>query len=291
MKKAGTARNPARTGESYSLEYMSMTWPAAFHPNGQTARPLGTPAPITVNADGLFVGIHIDDLAGSVGKGLKVELRDNEIFLFGGKAQLGRHHRVQQYVELIRVVDIFQKHLDGRRKAHKLVADLQRRAAGRYGEAVRNGHNVGPVVTGIEGVHAGSHRILAESRGGSYLGQRQAGSGIADAPILNELRGVGHRGRAGSYGFDFVKSHLCHAGGKRLTEEKVIEHFAVDGCKLGFAGDLAFAPSHSLRKLLLSVKLLDVARDIERYVLQRSEFHGSGIRGGIAARGKAPQGA
>jgi hypothetical protein len=43
-----------------------MTWPAAFHPNGQTARPLGTPAPITVNADELFVGVHVDDLAGGV---------------------------------------------------------------------------------------------------------------------------------------------------------------------------------------------------------------------------------
>jgi len=102
-----------------------MTWPAAFRPNRPTTGRSGAPSPILVIADELFVRVHVDDLPRGVGKGLKVELRNDEVFLLGGKGQLGSHHLIQQHVELIRVVNGFQQHLDRRGEAHELVGDIE----------------------------------------------------------------------------------------------------------------------------------------------------------------------
>src|SRR4029077_4455306 len=82
------------------------------------------PYPITMNARRLFVGIDIDHLAGSVGKGFKVELRNDEVFLLGSEAELGSDHRIQQHGELVGVVDGLQEHLNGGSEAHELVGDV-----------------------------------------------------------------------------------------------------------------------------------------------------------------------
>src|SRR5262249_6166805 len=71
--------------------------------------------------------IDVDHVACRVSKGLKIELRDDEILLLGGKAKLGGNHRVEQNRKLVVVVGGLQQDLNGRSKTHELVKNIQLR--------------------------------------------------------------------------------------------------------------------------------------------------------------------
>ena len=240
----------------------------------------------------LLVGININYLAGRIGKSFKVKFRNDEILLLGGEAKLGSDDRIEQHRELISVVNGFQQYLDGRGKAHQLVGDIELRAGGSCAEGVRDKNGCAGI-RGGKGVNAGGtiDAVLSQGWRRRHARQRNAGAYIAYTPILLELRRIGNSDGEwrGWNGGRFVKGGFDHASSQGLAEEKVIEHFAINGSKLGFACDLAFSARHGLRKLLLTVKLFYVARNIQGYVLKSSKFHGSGVGSGVSAHGKAPQ--
>jgi hypothetical protein len=68
--------------------------------------------------------------------------------------------------------------------------------------------------------------------------------------------GDGYLKRRRRNGVSFIQGRSNHACSQRLAEEQVIHHLAVDGGKLGLAGNLALAAGYGFRKLLLAVNQL-----------------------------------
>src|SRR6185312_17214105 len=193
----------------------------------------------------LLVRVHIDHLTRGIRKRLEVELRDDEVFLFRSKAQLGSNDRVEHHRKLAGVVDSLQQHLVRRIKSYQLVGDVELRSRGCGGESVRDQHRSSRIA-GSKRVNTGSgvHAVLTCSRAGGHTRERQSGiyaGRIAHAPVLFEIRSIGDGDLEGR-GWDrsgLIQSGLNHAGTERLAKEKVVHHLAVDGGKLGFTAYLA----------------------------------------------------